>query len=322
LKNDGSLVAWGDDGYGQSTVPLPNSGYYQEFAGVTPDSGSVAGGFNVTLRGTGLCNGLMSDVTNVTLCGIPASLLSVSGSTQIVVQAGSAPAVLTGDILIESISNGSTLSTNAFTYVKGNQTISFPTLGTNSVAATIGLNAEASSGLPVSYSIVSGPGIISNLTNLTFSSTGQVSVVAIQSGNAGWNPALSVTNLIDVIEAYAAWAAALELTGTATEDDDSDGANNLLEYALMGNPTNHLDRGTEPSLVQVSNVFHYIHLMRNDDLSLIYTVESRTNLLSGDWAPIGTATETNFFGDAFDEVSHLIQTNQPQSYLRLNVTKP
>ncbi|MCA1808933.1 MAG: hypothetical protein LC725_05705 [Lentisphaerae bacterium] len=57
------------------------------------------------------------------------------------------------------------------------------------------LRATASSGLPVSFDVVSGPGLITGLTNLSFTGTGEVKVTAAQSGDALWEAAPTLTNI-------------------------------------------------------------------------------------------------------------------------------
>ncbi|MBI2438892.1 MAG: hypothetical protein HYV36_08805, partial [Lentisphaerae bacterium] len=81
---------------------------------------------------------------------------------------------------------------------KLNQTITFPAIPDQTVTSRVGLVATASSGLPVSFAVVSGPGIITGGTNLTFSAGGTVKVVASQAGNAIWKAAPLVTNAVIV----------------------------------------------------------------------------------------------------------------------------
>ncbi|MFA7159118.1 MAG: ice-binding family protein [Kiritimatiellia bacterium] len=67
--------------------------------------------------------------------------------------------------------------------------------GTNRV----GLSAQASSGLPVSFAVLSGPGAIIGGTNLAFANTGLVSIVASQAGDASYAPAPGVTNVFTIV---------------------------------------------------------------------------------------------------------------------------
>jgi hypothetical protein len=75
--------------------------------GISPSSGSSAGGYPVVIAGTNLCNG--GDVTSVTLCGVTASSIVSQSSTQIVVIAGAAGGAMTGDVRVCSISYGETV---------------------------------------------------------------------------------------------------------------------------------------------------------------------------------------------------------------------
>ena len=74
------------------------------------------------------------------------------------------------------------------------QTIDFPPISDKSVsAAPFTISATASSGLPVSFSIVSGPASIVGNTITLDGVVGTVTVMASQAGNAQYNPAPDVT---------------------------------------------------------------------------------------------------------------------------------
>ncbi len=109
---NGKLCAIGGSGSGgcQSTV-------YEGAlaAGVSPASGPLAGGNTVTIGGSGLGNG---DVTNVSLCGIAATMVADHSPTQIVVIAGAATVPTNGDVAVYSTSYGTTIKGNAYTYVE------------------------------------------------------------------------------------------------------------------------------------------------------------------------------------------------------------
>jgi alpha-tubulin suppressor-like RCC1 family protein len=168
--------------------------------GVAPSSGICTGGYPVTITGTNLGSGL--DITNVTLCGVSAASITSQSSTQVVVVAGVGTGGL-GDVRVFSTSYGQTVKSNAFTYLKNDQTISgfLPTNGSDFVQTdTVGLSATASSGLAVTFTTNGGPATI-NGTNLTFTSTGTVSIVASQAGNGTYNAAPNVTNTFTVTAA-------------------------------------------------------------------------------------------------------------------------
>ena len=84
--------------------------------------------------------------------------------------------------------------TNTFLVYKNAQTITFPALGTNRATDIVHLSATASSGLPVSFTNISGPGLITSGNVLSFSDTGVVQVAASQAGDFYYLAAPSVTN--------------------------------------------------------------------------------------------------------------------------------
>ena len=257
-----------------------------DFGGVAPPSGSSTGGFPVVISGTNLCDGTIGDVTNVTLCGVAATVTGVSGSTQIVVTAGTAAGAILGDVRVFSTSFGQTVKSNAFEYLRqqqaslvfnpvspqaylttnalavsggaGTGAVSFLVLSgpgtlvddtnlavtassgtieiratkaqddlyeeasvTGTVTATkadqiiadflpadgstfvetntVELSATASSGLEVTFTVLSGPGAIQDGTNLTFTGYGQVSLAARQEGNDNWNAASEVVHTCTVL---------------------------------------------------------------------------------------------------------------------------
>ena len=71
------------------------------------------------------------------------------------------------------------------------QTISFASIPYQSYGSTIALAAIASSGLPVSFSVVSGPAVIDG-NNLTVVGVGPITVQASQNGDADYLPAPAV----------------------------------------------------------------------------------------------------------------------------------
>ncbi|MFA7173372.1 MAG: MBG domain-containing protein, partial [Kiritimatiellia bacterium] len=197
LKADGTLVVWGDNYFGQAIAPVPNAHFGRFPYGVAPERGWASGGYPVVINGANLSDGTLGDVTSVTLCGAPASLVSVAGSTQIVVTAAAgSPGI--GDVVVVSTSHGTTTQSNAFTYFKADQTIDFPAIAIQGFADSVLLAATASSGLPVAYTVVDGPGSLNGST-LAFSAGGTVAVVASQAGDESWNAAVSVTNRISVV---------------------------------------------------------------------------------------------------------------------------
>ncbi len=85
--------------------------------------------------------------------------------------------------------NPATPADQPFTVAKGSQTITFGPLGDKNYGdAPLALSATASSDLPVSFSVLSGPGTVSGNT-LTITGPGTVTVRASQPGDTNWNAA-------------------------------------------------------------------------------------------------------------------------------------
>ena len=77
----------------------------------------------------------------------------------------------------------------------------------------------------------------------------------------------------------------------------------------------------DPVLVTSDGALEYKYRQRNDDANLIYAVEVRTNLLSGNWTEINNQTRTNSVDASIDEVISAVPTDSACSYLRLKVVK-
>jgi len=125
---------------------------------------------------------------------------------------------------------------------------------------------------------------------------------------------------ISELTGYDAWAAANGV-GTGDVDDDGDGMDNLLEYALDGNPTNMVD-DVDPVFTKVGGDFEYAYKQRNDDPNLTYTVEVCPDLSAGNWADSGTTAVPTGSAGAYDSVKHTIPAGSNQSYIRLKVENP
>ncbi len=106
-------------------------------------------------------------------------------------------------------------------------------------ASPITLSASAASGLPVVFSVVSGPALVAGNT-LTLTGAGAVVVRASQAGNSSYLPAppidcrFTVTGNLDSWRQTQFTSAQLNDSNIcgAGADPDGDGLTNLLEYAL------------------------------------------------------------------------------------------
>ncbi|WP_187357960.1 glycoside hydrolase family protein [Pontiella desulfatans] len=103
-------------------------------------------------------------------------------------------------------------------------------------------------------------------------------------------------------------------------DYDHDGASNLDEYALNGNPTNPADRG----LIEISadpSWFTMVHASNTVDSSLIYRLLDRTNLVSGAVNTNGWSSQT--IGPVVDDYStvsnHYSATGKDGLFIQLQV---
>lgn len=135
--------------------------------------------------------------TTTPQAGLPVDM-TYGGATNVPVNAGSYS--VTGAVnhaMYEGSATGTLVVSNA------NQAIIFPAIGAQLATNSIGLAATSGSGLAVAFSVESGPAVIGNLTNLTFTAGGLVRVVAVQPGNTNWNGAPAITNSFNVTTAPA-----------------------------------------------------------------------------------------------------------------------
>jgi uncharacterized cupin superfamily protein len=107
--------------------------------------------------------------------------------------------------------------TNTFNVLaaKADQAITFPKIPDRILSSQVSLAATASSGLPVTFTVGSGPAVIKDGTLLSFNGTGEVSIVASQAGDEHWNAAVPAINTFNVT--------AIPVKGIANADFDGDG---------------------------------------------------------------------------------------------------
>ena len=90
------------------------------------------------------------------------------------------------------------LITDMLVVEQRDQTILFSDIQPLKTNISWGLSASADSGFEVMFSVLSGPAIVENTTNLVFTGVGDVEVVAAQAGDGNWAPAPSITNSVKV----------------------------------------------------------------------------------------------------------------------------
>lgn len=108
--------------------------------------------------------------------------------------------------------------------IKATQTITFtaPTSPVTYGVAPVALSATATSGLPVAFSLVSGPGTVSGST-LTVTGPGTIVVAANQTGNATYMPASQVTRTVVVNYALPAHGLITTIAGNGIAGYTGDG---------------------------------------------------------------------------------------------------
>jgi hypothetical protein len=128
-------------------------------------------------------------------------------------------------------------------------------------------------------------------------------------------------NNVSELEGYDLWASDWNTDiGSATNDFDSDGVNNLYEYGLGGSPTNSQDHGMMPVFSKSGKGFIYVHPKRSDDTNIIYTIESTTNLVSGTWTTESFAvTGTNRTGGTLNFVTNEVDAVDFEKFIRLKI---
>ncbi|WOO43334.1 hypothetical protein [Rubellicoccus peritrichatus] len=134
------------------------------------------------VSGPASINNLTEDPNNG---GVVTAEVTLIGAGEVVLQA-SQP----GD----STTNPAEPVQRSFDVEKGAQTITFPGGGPYSVGdPAVTLEASSTSGLTISYEVISGPGDIVNGDQLEFTASGQIVVQATQPGDDDYNPAQPIS---------------------------------------------------------------------------------------------------------------------------------
>jgi sugar lactone lactonase YvrE len=247
-------------------------------------------------------------ITATASSGLPVYFNVISGpavsSNNVVTLLGGGTVTLVAWQPGDSNYNAAPTVQQSFTVTKVPQTIAFGPLSQQTAGdAPFPLAATASSGLPVTFTLVSGPASLSgNIVTLT--GGGTVTVSASQLGNNVYAAALSISQSFFVVpppDAVGdgipdAWRAQyfpnVDPTGTTTNyhscatcDADGTGQNNLFKYVAGLDPTN-------PASVFVLQIQDAPSQPTKKTLTYgpiangcSYVVESTTNLVGGVWTP-------------------------------------
>jgi hypothetical protein len=144
-----------------------------------------------------------SDAVHFALSGLPAgvtaSLSNASGSSTVITFTTSPGAVLGQYALTVTGTDGALTQSIPLTLNLGQpQTINFPTMPAQAVGNTISPYATASSGLPVSFTVVQNGNCTTTGTTVTFVNAGACGIIAHQNGNANVAPAPTVGQVVTV----------------------------------------------------------------------------------------------------------------------------
>lgn len=186
LKDNGSVLVWGSNDEGASLQSGLVSGVSAIYAGASQSWVRRAGRLPVVITlgdRVVLSDGTPKGLTSISVNGvggiIPPVNCTFNGATDYPSAVGVYTVVATVDC---AAYRGS--ATAMLTIVDSNQTISFPDPGTQTYGSSITLQATASSGLPLSYSISpSSAGILIGSQLTITSSSGSVLVTANQAGD-------------------------------------------------------------------------------------------------------------------------------------------
>ena len=209
---NGTCCAANEDDEAAFTAPLPGGGPQDQTISfpAIPDKESDDPPFSISASAT---SGLP---VNFSIVNGPASIsgntITLNGSLgQVTVRATQAGnANWNAAPLVERTFNVNQLGLQ-------NQTITFPSIpNKQNTDAPFTISATASSGLPVSFSIDSGPASISGNTITLNGTVGSVAVRASQSGNAQYNPAPNVLRTFSVTDPGQGGGADLEVTMTSS----------------------------------------------------------------------------------------------------------
>jgi hypothetical protein len=199
FNNDGKLdLATADYTVDTITILLGNGDGTFTAATVAPTAGGgpdgmVAGDFN----GDGLLDIVTANyemtAESIILQATSSTTVSVSGLTT--TGTDNVYAVYSGDtnfLLSQSV------TLPLLSIIVQTQTISFPNPGAQAYGTPLELSATATSGLPVSFTVISGPATLSGSNLLTFTGIGSVTVQAAQGGNGFFAAATPVNQTFTV----------------------------------------------------------------------------------------------------------------------------
>jgi hypothetical protein len=204
--------------YSNGGVPPTNAGTY--FVSVSIPDNNYSGGGSATLTiakatqtvtftvgGSDFTVGTVHSLTASATSGLPVTFSLVSGTATL--SASSVTVTQVGAVTVRATQAGdanylAATTDRSFTGTEGSkqsQTISFPLLSEKTISdSSVSLAASASSGLPVTFTVVSGPARLVGSTLLLDGTVGTVVIRASQAGNATYSAASDVTRSFEVTD--------------------------------------------------------------------------------------------------------------------------
>lgn len=209
------------------------------------------------------------------------------------------------------------------------QTITFGAMDDRPFTFTpLTLSASASSGLPVSYSLIGGPAQLAG-GHLTLTGLGSVIVDAQQSGNANYQPAATTRRTFQVLNSFDYWRslrfndtqlADLAISG-ASATPFSNGVPNLVRYAV-GMPDDESTGSVIADLALTSGVWSARFRLAPARPDIVVSVETSTDLVT--WSTAGVSVQRIA---SEPDGSELWEATRPASgsspaFFRLKVERP
>jgi len=182
-------------------------------------------------------------------------------------------------------SQGGTGAFDNFTFRHSEQTgqsqfINFPFIPNKlTTDSPFELGATATSGLEVTYEIISGPAAISGNVVTLNGTAGMVSVKASQQGDDTWAPAPDVVNTFEVVDPYAYWP---ELTVRRPADETIVYMNEMKEIMMVATAMVE-----HPEALAITGVDFKV-----DGQQLMNVVDWQTGNYTATWMPPGLGSYT------------------------------
>jgi len=351
LKNDGSIVGWGQNNYGQTSVPPGLTGVTAIAAGgqhtvaLKSDGTVIAWGRNSEGQTT-VPPGLMG-VTAIAAGGSHTVALKSDGT---VVAWGSnysgqttVPPGLTGvTSLVAGDSHTAALisvpvnffddraidrSTTPVTFTiknTGNEELTLGTMtkdGAHSGDFTVSdpVDTTVAPGATTTFTVTFTPSELGNRT----------ATIHLPSNDSNSNPFDLILVGTGVLSKLDTWRQTHFIspanTGDAADlaDPDQDGIANLLEFALGLNPNSRNILPITTTEGGEAMQFTYTRSKSAFLDDLIFQVQSSGSLTSGTWGTAGVSPETILFDDGTTQTVRVsVATSPESSFLRLSVTAP